>query len=87
MFDEPEPCKKDTFRDCLQVEMLGKDDGLYNFQIDIGTKPFKAHCEWRMPTAECHAQHVQGAGSWGQDPINRHCTFIRRLLLFEITCI
>ena len=73
--DEPSPCKKDTFRDCLQVEMLGKGEGLYNFQIDIGSKPFKAHCELRMPSAECDAKDVRGAGSWGQDLTERHRNF------------
>ena len=55
--------------------MLGKGEGLYNFQIDIGSKPFKAHCELRMPSAECDAKDVRGVGSWGQDLTERHRNF------------
>ena len=72
MFDEPSPCKENTFRDCLQVEMAGKGEGLYNFQIDIGTKPFKAHCEWRMPTTDSSFSLVHAYNSWDQDPTESH---------------
>ena len=70
--EEANPCKKDTFRDCLQVEMLGKGEGLYNFQNDIGSKPFKAHCEWRIPAADTPLKYVFASANWDTDPTESH---------------